>query len=262
VPTLTANGHQLEFNWFNPPQHKPQPDAPTLVLLHEGLGSLSMWKDFPEHIAAATGCRTLVYSRQGYGNSDPLQEARQVDYMHTEALQVLPEVLRKLEIDNPVLIGHSDGASIALIHAGAAPLPVRALVLLAPHVFVEDLTVESIAQAKVAYQTTDLPARLARYHQDVDNTFWGWNDIWLHPEFRDWNIEEFLPRITCPMLVIQGDQDEYGSMEQLNRIAEQVTSDVELIKLGNCRHSPHRDQPALVINAVRDFVSRLHHCEV
>jgi pimeloyl-ACP methyl ester carboxylesterase len=255
---LTANGHQLEFICFKPSHHKPQPNDPTLVFLHEGLGSLSMWKDFPEHVAAATGCRTLVYSRQGYGKSDPLQEARQVDYMHTEALQVLPEVLRKLEIENPVLIGHSDGASIALIHAGAAPLPVRALVLLSPHVFVEDLTVESIAQAKVAYRTTDLPARLARYHQDVDNTFWGWNDIWLHPEFRDWNIEEFLPRITCPVLVIQGEQDEYGSMEQLNRIAEQVSSDVELLKLGHCRHSPHRDQPEQVISAITRFIDQMN----
>lgn len=256
MPTLTVAGHQLEYQWFDPPHGVLRPDAPVLVFLHEGLGSLSMWKDFPEHIAAATGCRALVYSRHGYGKSDRLQQARQVDYMHVEALDVLPQVLRQLDIENPVLIGHSDGASIALIHAGAAQWPVRALVLLAPHVFVEELTVTSIAQAKVAYQTTDLPAKLGRYHDDVDNTFWGWNDIWLHPQFRHWNIEPFLPRIACPVLAIQGEDDEYGTMTQLECIAQQI-ADVELLKLGNCHHSPHRDQPLAVIEAIKHFIERL-----
>jgi pimeloyl-ACP methyl ester carboxylesterase len=256
LPTLTAGGHQLEYAWFNPSHRTPPQDAPVLVLLHEGLGSLAMWKDFPERIATATGCRTLVYSRQGYGKSDRLQQARGVDYMHAEALHVLPEILRQLEIDNPILIGHSDGASIALIHAGGAQQPVRALVLLAPHVFVEDLTVASIAEAKVAYQTTDLPARLGRYHDDVDNTFWGWNDIWLHPDFRHWNIEEYLPKVACPVLVVQGEDDEYGTMAQLDSIARQVR-DVELLKLGQCKHSPHRDQPEQVVSAIRNFVDQV-----
>lgn len=256
MPTLTAAGHQLEFQWFDPPHAALQPDAPVLVFLHEGLGSLAMWKDFPARAAAATGCRALVYSRYGYGKSDRLQQARQVDYMHDEALNALPEVLHHLDIHNPVLVGHSDGASIALIHAGAAQWPVRALVLLAPHVFVEDLTVSSIDAAKTAYRTTDLPIKLGRYHDDVDNAFWGWNDIWLDPEFRHWNIESFLPRIDCPVLAIQGKDDEYGTMAQLECIARSI-EDVTLIKLANCHHSPHRDQPAAVIEAIRRFIDRL-----
>lgn len=255
MPLLNVS-HQLEYQWFEPLPDAARPDAPVLVFLHEGLGSLAMWKDFPAQVAAATGCRALVYSRYGYGKSDRLQETRQVDYMHHEALHVLPEVLHYLDIHNPVLIGHSDGASIALIHAGAAQWPVRALVLLAPHVFVEDLTVSSIAEAKIAYRTTDLPARLGRYHDDADNTFWGWNDIWLHPEFRHWNIEEFLPRIACPVMVIQGRQDEYGTLEQLDRIGREV-SEAELLILDDCRHSPHRDRPEEVVNAITSFVARV-----
>lgn len=256
MPKLTAAGHQLEYHWFDPPHDNLRPDAPVLVFLHEGLGSLAMWKDFPARVAVATGCRALVYSRYGYGKSDRLQQARGVDYMHAEALTALPEVLQRLDIRNPVLVGHSDGASIALIHAGAAQCPVRALVLLAPHVFVEDLTVASIAAARDTYRTTDLPAKLGRYHDDVDNTFWGWNDIWLDPEFRHWNIEALLPRIACPVLAIQGQDDEYGTMAQLDCIARRI-EDVTLIKLANCHHSPHRDQPLAVIAAVSEFVDAL-----
>lgn len=214
-----------------------------------------MWKDFPAQVVHATGCKALVYSRYGYGKSDRLQDARKVDYMHVEALEVLPEVLRQLEIDNPVLVGHSDGASIALIHAGAARWPVCGLVLLAPHVFVEDLTVASIAQAKIAYRTTDLPARLGRYHDDPDNTFFGWNDIWLLPDFRHWNIEALLPRIACPILAIQGEDDEYGTMAQIDSIVRHVP-DVDVLKLADCRHSPHRDQTEAVILAIRRFSER------
>jgi pimeloyl-ACP methyl ester carboxylesterase len=256
LPTLSVGRHRLEYDWFHPAHPSPNQDAPVLVFLHEGLGSLAMWKNFPAHIAAATGCRVLVYSRLGYGKSDRLQEPRKVDYMHVEALDVLPEFLRLLDIENPVLVGHSDGASIALIFAGAAQWPVRALILLAPHVLVEELTVTSIAQAKVAYQTTDLPAKLGRYHDDVDNTFRGWNDIWLHPDFRYWNIEEFLPCVRCPVLVIQGKQDEYGTMEQVERIVRQV-ADVEVLKLDACQHSPHRDQPDAVSHAITRFVERI-----
>jgi pimeloyl-ACP methyl ester carboxylesterase len=256
MSTLTVAGHRLEFAWFNPSPARLRQDAPVLVFLHEGLGSLAMWKDFPAQVAEATGCRTLVYSRYGYGKSDRLQDARNVDYMHSEALDVLPEVLRQLDIDNPILVGHSDGASIALIHAGAAQSQLSGLVLLAPHVFVEDLTVASIAQAKIAYQTTDLPARLARYHDDPDNTFWGWNDIWLHPEFRHWNIESFLPRIDCPILAIQGEDDEYGTMAQIDSIMRHVAQ-VDVLKLAGCRHSPHRDKTEEVTRAILRFVERV-----
>lgn len=256
MPFLIAAAHRLEFQWFDPPAATRRPDAPVIVLLHEGLGALSMWKGFPSRIAEATGCRTLAYSRYGYGKSDHLQRPRTVDYMHFEALTVLPALLHQLGIDAPILLGHSDGGSIALIHAGAAQWPVRALILLAPHVFVEDITVASITQAKVAYQTTDLPSRLARYHDDADNTFYGWNDIWLNPEFRHWNIEAYLANIACPVLAIQGQNDEYGTMAQLDRIARQIPA-VEMLKLAHCRHSPHRDQPIAVDEAITDFVARL-----
>ena len=228
----------------------------TLVFLHEGLGSVAMWRDFPLKAAQATGCAAIVYSRYGYGQSDVLREPRAVDYMHREALDVLPELLHKIEVPDPVLVGHSDGGSIALIHA-AAHSAVRGLVVMAPHVFVEDLSVASIAEAKTAFETTDLPQKLGRYHADAAKTFWGWNDIWLHPDFRAWNIEEVLPGIRCPMLAIQGFDDEYGTMAQLEAIARRAGGPVELLRLASCRHSPHRDQPAVVIEAMSRFVDRL-----
>jgi pimeloyl-ACP methyl ester carboxylesterase len=204
----TAGGHRLEYKRINPRPRPGAADAPVLVFLHEGLGSVAMWKDFPETVSHATGCPAIVYSRYGYGKSDRLAEARGVDYMHREALEVLPQLLDALSIRNPILIGHSDGASIALIHSGAGSRPVNGLVLLAPHVFVENITVQSIAEAKVAFENTDLRARLARYHDDAESTFRGWNDIWLHPDFRRWNIEEYLPGVACPVLIIQGDDDQ------------------------------------------------------
>jgi pimeloyl-ACP methyl ester carboxylesterase len=229
---------------------------PTLVFLHEGLGSVAMWRDFPARVAHATNSNALVYSRQGYGKSDPLAGPRTVRYMHDEALVVLPALLDALAIDRPILVGHSDGGSIALIHAGAGVRPVAGVLTLAAHVLVEDISVASIAAAKSAYETTDLRARLARYHADVDSAFWGWNRIWLAPEFREWNIEEYLPRIACPVLAIQGADDEYGTLEQLRRIGAKVR-DVELLALADCRHSAHRDQPAAVIDAITRFVDRI-----
>lgn len=220
--------------------------APTFVMLHEGLGSVAMWREFPGQLACATHSNVVVYSRHGYGRSAPLRAPRAVDYMHEEALVALPQFLDALGIENPVLFGHSDGGSIALIHAGGTGRKVAGIVVLAPHVFVEGLSIDSIAAAKVAYETTSLRERLARYHDDVDGAFRGWNDIWLHPEFRSWNIEEYLPRITCPILAIQGDDDEYGSTEQIQRIGR-AAADVELLRLANCRHSPHRDQPEQVL---------------
>ncbi|MGH8750504.1 MAG: alpha/beta fold hydrolase [Burkholderiales bacterium] len=231
-------------------------DAPVMVLLHEGLGSLAMWKDFPRQVAHAAGCNVLVYSRYGYGQSDPLRAPRRVDFMHDEALNALPELLDKLGIEKPLLFGHSDGGSIALIHAGGSGRSVAGVIAMAPHVLVEDISISSIQAAKHTYQTTDLRDKLARYHGDPDSAFWGWNDIWLHPEFRAWNIEEFLPRIACPLLAIQGEDDEYGTLEQIERIAR-LAPDVDLLKLTDCRHSPHRDQPAAVIEAVTRFVDRI-----
>jgi pimeloyl-ACP methyl ester carboxylesterase len=221
------------------------------------LGSVSLWKDFPERVARRTGCPALVYSRYGYGKSEHLQRPHGVDYMHCEALETLPEVLAALSIADPILIGHSDGASIALIYAGAHRGPLRGLVLMAPHVFVEDVTVSSIAQAKVAFETTDLPRKLGRYHDDVAATFYGWNDIWLHPEFRYWNIEASLPGIVVPTLLIQGEQDQYGTRAQVDAVARQVSGPVQLIMLDRCGHAPQVDRAEATEDAIAAFVETL-----
>lgn len=244
--------HRIEYERLG----TERPGRPELVFLHEGLGSVSMWRDFPDRVAQATGCGAVVASRYGYGRSDPLAAPRTVRYMHDEALTALPEFLDTLAIDRPILVGHSDGGSIALILAGAGSRPLTAVVTLAAHVFVEDLTVASIAAAKTAFETTDLRAKLARHHADVDSAFLGWNRIWLAPEFRDWNIEEYLPTIRCPVLAIQGEDDEYGTMEQMERIRAGV-ADVELVRLADCSHSPHRDRPDAVIDAIVRFVDRV-----
>ena len=248
---LRAGGHRLEV------RHLAGPDAaaPTLVFLHEGLGCISMWRDFPEQVIAATGCNALVYSRFGYGRSDPIDVPRGTDFMHREALDTLPELLDQFGLERPILFGHSDGGSIALIHAGGAARDVRGVIVMAPHVLVEDLSIRSIEAARVAYETTDLRARLARHHDDPDSAFRGWNDIWLHPDFRAWNIESYLPRIACPVLAIQGVDDEYGTLHQIRRIARGAP-DVELLALPDCRHSPHRDQPQAVIDATVRLLSR------
>jgi pimeloyl-ACP methyl ester carboxylesterase len=260
VHYLHAGGHRLEYKRIRPHAHGTPSDRaaaagnPVLVFLHEGLGSTALWKNFPEAVVEATGCNALVYSRYGYGKSDRLSAARTVDYMHREALEVLPAVLAAQEIENPVLVGHSDGASIALIHAGAGRWPVRGLVLMAPHVFVEDITVTSIAQAKVTFETTDLAVKLGRYHDDAASTFWGWNDIWLHPDFRAWNIEEYLPHISAPVLLVQGEDDQYGTPAQVEAIARQVKGKVETVMLANCAHSPHVDQKEATVRAIEKFV--------
>src|SRR5688572_28022980 len=191
MPKVSAAGHALEYQWI-------EGSEPTLVFLHEGLGSIGQWRDFPERVARATGCRALVYDRYGYGKSEVLQEKRVgVDFMHREGLVALPEILSQLKIEKPILIGHSDGASIALIHAGRHA--VRGVAVMAPHVFIEDICIDSIQQAKKQFETTDLPQRLGKYHRDARKTFHLWADAWLDPAFRDWNIEAYLPGIRCPV---------------------------------------------------------------
>ena len=246
-------GHRLEYFWTRP----PAAGKTALVFLHEGLGSAGLWRDFPAAVTKATGYPVLVYSRYGYGGSDLLGEPRGVDYMHNEALKVLPALRAALGLDDVVLVGHSDGASIALIHAGDGRWPVRALVLEAPHVFVEDISIVGIEAAKAAYETTDLPAKLARHHADAERTFYGWNDIWLDPAFRAWNIEDYLGAITCPALVIQGDDDEYGTAAQVTAIRNRASGPVETLLLAACGHSPHRDQPDAVRTAMAAFIGRL-----
>jgi pimeloyl-ACP methyl ester carboxylesterase len=252
VPHIDVCGRALEYQYI----HAADATAPLVVFLHEGLGSLALWKDFPRQLAHAAGCNALVYSRHGHGSSAPLRTPRAPDFMHEEALVVLPDLLERLEVRNPVLFGHSDGASIALIHAASSGCAVRGAILLAPHVMVEDICVRSIAAAKHRYETSDWRTRLGRYHADPDGTFRGWNDIWLDLRFRQWNIEEHVAELRCPLLAIQGYDDEYGTMEQVERIARLVP-DTELLKLQDCRHSPQRDQPAAVIAAATRFIDRI-----
>jgi pimeloyl-ACP methyl ester carboxylesterase len=252
MPFVVAGGHRLEYAWYGPAQSA----RPPIVMLHEGLGSVALWRDFPQRLADATGRRTLAYSRYGYGQSDPLTGPRRVDFMHTEALETLPQLLDALAIREPVLFGHSDGGSIALIHAARAQHPAPAVVALAPHVFVEPYGVASIAAVRRSYLEGDLRAKLARYHDDVDSAFWGWNDVWLRPDFAAWNIEALLPAIAHPVLAIQGKDDEYGTMAQLDRI-ERGVRDFRRLELGQCGHSPQRDQPEAVLAATADFLATL-----
>ena len=251
MPLTTVAGGRIEY------ERIPGGRAgPTIVMLHEGLGSVSMWRDFPRQVAQASGHEVLVYSRQGYGRSAPLTAPRAVSFMHDEALVVLPQVLDTLEIQRPILLGHSDGGSIAIIHAAGSGRDVAGLILLAPHVMVEDISVASIAAARRAYEQGDLRARLARHHDDVDGAFRGWNDVWLRPEFRVWTIEEYLRSVACPVLAIQGEDDEYGTLAQVDRIAEAIPA-AEVLKLARCGHSPHRDRGPEVLKAIRGFVEKI-----
>lgn len=234
-------------------------NAPLIVFLHEGLGSLAMWKDFPQRLCDAAGCRGLVYSRPGYGRSTPRapEEAWGQDFMHRQAHEVLPALLAALGVDSaarpPWLFGHSDGASIALLYAAHFTRQVAGVIVLAPHILVEDLSVASIEQARIAYRETDLRGRLAKYHDDPDSAFWGWNRIWLDPAFRTWSIEAEIASIACPLMAVQGLDDEYGTLEQIRGIARCVPG-TRLLELPDCGHSPHRDQAATVIDAAATFI--------
>jgi pimeloyl-ACP methyl ester carboxylesterase len=243
---------RIEHAWIEPERRF----APLLVFLHEGLGSLSMWKDFPQALCEAIGWRGLVYSRPGYGRSTPraTDEHWASDFMHRQAHDVLPALLEALGVHAPVwLLGHSDGGSIALLHA--ARFNTAGVIVLAPHIRVEDLSLASIAQAKTAYETTDLKQRLAKHHDNPDSAFWGWNRIWLHPDFRNWSIEREIESIRCPVLAVQGVDDEYGTLEQIRGIARRVPQ-TELLELADCAHSPHKDQPQRLIDAIGDFLRR------
>ena len=246
---------RIEYAWI-----APERDArPLVVFLHEGLGSLAMWKDFPRILCDATGTRGLVYSRPWNGRSTARRthERFAPDYQHEHARVVLPAFLRAVGVDveRPWLFGHSDGASIALLFASCFPRALSGLVVMAPHVFVERKNIDSIAGTRSSYLDTDLRERLGRYHDDVDSAFWGWNDVWLDPAFRAWNIEEEVSRIECPVLAIQGDDDEYGTVEQMRRLARRLP-DASIVQLPECRHSPHRDQPERVIGETMRFMDR------
>jgi len=241
----------IESVWVGPPRS----GGTELVFLHEGLGSVSAWRDVPAQIADAAGCAAFVYSREGYGTSSPVALPRPLAYMHDEAA-ALPALLAAHGISRPILVGHSDGASIAIIAAGSG-LAVQALVLIAPHVFVENISVESIAKAADAYRTTDLREKLARHHADVDGAFWGWNRAWLDPGFRAWNLEAFLPRISAPALVVQGAADEYGTLAQVEAIARQLAGPCEQLIVPGAGHAPHRTAgvPAQIAAFIRRQVA-------
>lgn len=247
----------IEHQWLN----RDKVAAPLIVFLHEGLGSISMWKDFPQRLCESTGCRGLVYSRPGYGSSTPraAAEAWGLDFMHRQAQQVLPALLQALGVDakkdKPWLLGHSDGGSIALLYAASFAQQLAGAIVLAPHILVEDISVASIEKVRTAYQTTDLRQRLARHHDDPDSAFWGWNDIWLRPDFKHWSIEEEIGAITCPLLAVQGLDDEYGTLEQIRGIARRLAQ-TRLLELADCGHSPHRDQPDRLITAITAFIQR------
>jgi pimeloyl-ACP methyl ester carboxylesterase len=258
-PTLlSVLGVDLEVKYI--PLDKPlelRDKGPSLVFLHEGLGSVALWKDWPAQICQSLGCEGWVYSRQGYGQSDGISDVRgagklNAHYMHREALEVLPALLAHLGIAKPILIGHSDGGTIALIHA--SQLPVSGCVVMAPHVMVEDISIQAISLARDHFEK--LKPKLAAFHKDVDIAFWQWNDVWLSEAFRSFDIRPLLPKIKAPLLAIQGLDDAYGTMKQIDEIAAKVPQ-AQLLKLGNCGHSPHKDQPEKVLQALKYFSSSL-----
>lgn len=253
---ILVNGLRLEYLDIA----ARQGNRPTLLLLHEGLGSVAMWRQFPEKLAAITGCRTIVYSRAGYGGSQPSPHPRTPRYLHREAEENLPALLAALGLDRPVLIGHSDGGSIALIFASAFPAVPLGVAVMAPHEFIEAETLAGIRAARIVWTTTDWPQKLARFHADAEQVFRDWSDTWLKTEFRDWSIEAGLSRIRCPVLAMQGLDDEYATLRQIEAIAEQVPES-QLLKLPDCGHSPHRDQEAAVLVALEGFIRNLDRAE-
>jgi pimeloyl-ACP methyl ester carboxylesterase len=255
---LAIGTAELEYRMIG-----PQPaDAPTIVMLHEGLGSAGLWGDFPEKLQAATGAGVFAYSRAGYGASTPANLPRPLDYMHVEALEVLPKLLESIGFRGGLLVGHSDGASIAAIYAGShQDHRVEGIVLIAPHFIVEDVSVASIAEIKTAYETTNLKEKLARWHKDVDNAFYGWNGAWLDPKFRNWDISEYLAYIRVPTAILQGVDDAYGTMRQVEIAQEECYCPVDVTVIPGAGHQPHREAPGPTLDAITEFanaVLRVH----
>lgn len=255
---LSAGGKRLEYACYGPPPE----DAPTIVMLHEGLGCVALWRDFPQAVAEATGMGVFVYSRAGYGQSDPVDLPRPLDFMTREATDVLPVVLDAIGFRRGILLGHSDGATIAAIYAGSVEdFRVRGLIVMAPHFFTEGMGLSAIAEAKRAYDTGDLREKLARYHANVDVAFRGWNDCWLDPGFRDWNVGDVIDYLRIPTLAIQGRGDQYGTLAQIEEVETRSYAPVETLILDECRHAPHLEQPGAVLSAVAEFAARLERIE-
>ena len=250
--TLRIGASDLEYRTLG-----PAPDqAPTIVMLHEGLGSAALWGDFPEKLQAATGAGVFAYSRAGYGASTPAKLPRPLDYMHVEALEVLPKLLDAIGFQRGLLVGHSDGASIAAIYAGShQDHRVQGIALMAPHFIVEDISVASIAEIRHAYETSELKTKLARWHRDVDNAFYGWNGAWLDPKFRDWDISEYLAYICVPIIILQGVNDQYGTMRQVEIAREECYCPVDVVVIPGAGHSPHREAPKVTLDAISDFAN-------
>jgi pimeloyl-ACP methyl ester carboxylesterase len=247
---LSINGSDLEYRMIGP---SPE-NAPIIVMLHEGLGSTGLWGDFPDKLQAATGAGVFAYSRAGYGASTPAKLPRPLDYMHIEALEVLPKLFDGIGFRRGLLVGHSDGASIAAIYAGShQDHRVQGIALVAPHFIVEDISVKSIAEIKKTYETTELRAKLARWHKDVDNAFYGWNGAWLDPKFRDWDISDYLAYIRVPVAILQGADDQYGTMRQIEIAHEECYCLVDVTVIPGAGHSPHREAPEVTLNAIAGF---------
>ncbi len=255
---LIVHGVNLEYAC-----HGPAPDqAPTIVMLHEGLGCVALWRDFPMQVAERTGMGVFVWSRQGYGRSDKVSLPRPLDFMTREALKVLPGILDRIGFRRGILLGHSDGATIAAIHAGSvSDHRVRGLILMAPHFFTEPMGLAEIAKAREAYETGDLKAGLAKYHRDPDGAFLGWCDTWLDPSFADWNVAEVIDYLRIPVLAIQGRDDQYGTLAQIDEIETRIYSPVDIEILDHCKHAPFSEQPEQTLAAIADFTARLERIE-
>jgi pimeloyl-ACP methyl ester carboxylesterase len=256
---LTIGDQRLEYRFIG-----PRPDsAPTLVMLHEGLGCVGMWGDFPDKLQKATGLGVFVYSREGYGQSSPANLPRPLSFMHSEARDTLPKILDAIGFQHGLLVGHSDGASIAAIYAGShQDHRVSGIVLIAPHFIVEDVTIASIAEMRKAYDSTDLRTRLARYHADVDATVHGWTDVWLTGDFRTWDLSEFLAYIRVPVLIVQGEDDQYGTVRQIEIAEGECYCPVEVALLPGAKHVPQREAPDATMTAVTEFIERVRENEM
>lgn len=255
---LVAGGNRLEYACYG-----PAPEiAPTIVMLHEGLGCLALWRDFPSKIANATGFGVFAYSRAGYGGSDPAELPRPLDYMTREAKEVLPRILDRMGFKAGILLGHSDGATISAIYAGSVEdYRVRGLILMAPHFFTEEIGLDAIAKTKEAFAQGGLRERMAKYHNNPENAFMGWNDAWLNPGFKAWNVSDVIDHLRIPVLAIQGREDQYGTLAQIKEIEERIYSPIEIAILDNCRHAPHFDQPEATLKAIIEFALRLRRME-
>jgi pimeloyl-ACP methyl ester carboxylesterase len=253
---LTIGASDLEYRMIG-----PSPDvAPTIVMLHEGLGSAGLWGDFPDRLQAATGAGVFLYSRAGYGASTPVKLPRPVDYMHVEALDVLPKLLDQIGFRRGLLLGHSDGASIATIYVGShQDHRVEGVAMIAPHFIVVDVSVASIAAIKTAYETTELKVKLQRWHRNVDNAFYGWNGAWLNPAFRNWDISEYLAYIRVPVAILQGADDEYGTMRQVEIAQEECYCPVDVTVIPGAGHQPHREAPEATLDAIQEFANAVLH---